>query len=452
MKIQGPAVVVIVAVIVAIISGSIGYIAKPSGVTTTTTTTPAPTTTTTPPPANALTLYHWWTSGGEKAAVTALINVFKAEYPDVAVMETAVTGGAGFEMMPVIQSLVLAGQAPDAFQMHAGYEGKPYFDADLLEPIDSLWTSEGLTAVIPEVVQSMCKFDGHFYAVPVNIHRVNVVWYNKSLLDANDIDPDTLTTWDAFFAACDTLHTAGVQYPISLGGTSWTGAHTFETILASEGIDFYERWINGQVTSASDPDLLDALNTFSTYMGYVNPDHATLTWNDATAMIITGESAFNIMGDWANGEFTVAEKTYGTHYGTFAVPGTEDMYGLCIDCFQHMSGVAHPTNSDRWLKVVGSKAGQDAFNPLKGSISARTDADMTKYNAYQQSAIADFTSVTYMFPSVTHGSGAPAAFKVKLADTMSAFCANLDVSAAASALTSYTTEIIDEYTVVWSLD
>jgi len=404
----------------------------------------------TPPEADALEIYHWWTSGGEKAAVDALIAVFQTEYPDVTVIQSPVTGGAGYTMMGIIKPLVLAREAPDAFQMHAGYEGKPYFDADLLESIDHIWDAD-LKAAVPDVVESMNMFDGHYYSVPVNIHRVNVVWYNKALLDANGIDPATLTTWTAFFAACDKLEAAGVTNPIQMGET-WTAAHTFEQFIASVGIDFYEDWINGEVTSATDTKLLEAFDYFETYMGYVNPDHAALTWDDATKRIITGEGAFNIMGDWANGEFFVADKIYGTDYGTFAVPGTGDMYGLCIDCFQHPKGVSHPTNSERWLKVVASKAGQDAFNPIKGSIAARTDADTTKYGAYQKAAITDFGAVTYMFPSVVHGSGAPEAFKVKLSDIISSFVTNLDESAAASALTAYTTQISDEYTKVWSLD
>lgn len=404
----------------------------------------------TPPEADALEIYHWWTSGGEKAAVDALIAVFQAEYPDVTVIQSPVTGGAGYTMMGIIKPLVLAGEAPDAFQMHAGYEGKPYFDADLLEAIDYIW-DENLKAAVPDVVESMNMFNGHYYSVPVNIHRVNVVWYNKGLLDANSIDPATLTTWSAFFAACDKLKAAGVTYPIQMGET-WTAAHTFEQFIASVGIDFYEDWINGEVTSATDTKLLEAFGYFETYMSYVNPDHAALTWDDATKRIITGEGAFNIMGDWANGEFFVANEIYGVDYGTFGVPGTGDMYGLCIDCFQHPRGVSHPTNSERWLKVVASKAGQDAFNPIKGSIAARTDADTTKYGAYQTAAINDFGAVTYMFPSVVHGSGAPEAFKVKLSDIISSYVTNLDESAAASALTSYTTQISDEYTKVWSLD
>ena len=399
--------------------------------------------------ANALEIYHWWTSGGEKAAIDALVGVFEKEYPDVTVIQSPVTGGAGFTMLPVIKSLVLAGEAPDAFQMHAGYEGKPYFDANLLEQIDYLWTSE-LKEAIPDVVESMNMFDGHYYSMPVNIHRDNIVWYSTKVLEDHGINPNHLTNWTAFFAACAKLKAEGVTNPISMGET-WTAAHAFEQISASIGIDYYEDWVNGKITSASDENLLDAFDIFEEYLGYVNPDHADLTWDAATAMIITNVSAFNIMGDWANGEFLVANATYGVEYGTFAVPGTGDMYGLTIDCFQHPKHVSHPKNSDRWLEVVGSKAGQDAFNPLKGSISARTDADLTKYGAYQKSAVAAFKAVTYMYPSIVHGSGAPEAFKVKLSDIISAYVEDSDEAKAAKALTDYTKEISEEYTVVWDL-
>ena len=153
---------------------------------------------------DALEIYHWWTSGGEAAAIGALVEVFKKEYPDVAVIQSPVSGGAGFTMLGVIKSLVLAGEAPDAFQMHAGYEGVPYYDANLLENIDHLWTDD-LKAVIPDVVESMNMFGGHYYSMPVNIHRDNIVWYSTKLLEDNSIDPDDLTTWTAFFDACDTL-------------------------------------------------------------------------------------------------------------------------------------------------------------------------------------------------------------------------------------------------------
>jgi len=403
------------------------------------------------PSANVVEIYHWWTSGGEAAAINALVDVFKAKYHDVAVIQSPVAGGAGYVFQAVIKPLVLAGEAPDAFQMHAGYEGKPYYDGGYLDPITSLWQSEGWESAFPTVVRDMVKFGTDYYAVPVNIHRVNVVWYNKAVLTANGIDPATLTTWDKFFAACDTVMAAGIT-PISLGDSGkWTDTHVLEQIIASEGIDFYQDWVNGKVTSATDAKLVDALTKFSKYLGYVNTDHAALTWDQATAMVIKGEAAFNIMGDWANGEFYVAKKVYGTDYGTFPVPGTVGMYGLCIDCFQHPKGVKHPDNSLNWLKVVGSKEGQDAFNPIKGSISARTDSDTTKYGDYQKAAIADFKAATHMFPSVTHGSGAPPTFTAKLNDIMSNFVTNKDVNAGATALTQATKDASADYTTVWSL-
>ncbi|MDD4901996.1 MAG: ABC transporter substrate-binding protein [Patescibacteria group bacterium] len=399
---------------------------------------------------NALTFYDWWTSPGESAALNALVNIFIKKYPDVAIMPTSVIGGAGYSMLGIIKPLVTAGQAPDSFQMHAGYEGMPYYKAGLLNPVDDIWAKDQLAEVIPSVVQDMNKFDGHYYSVPVDIHRVNIVWYNKKLLERNNIEPLSLASWDAFFAACDKLKTAGISYPISLG-ESWTASHAFEQIVASQGIDFYQDWVNGKVLSADDPRLLSALGTFKKYLSYVNPDYAKMTWNDATGRVIAGESAFNIMGDWANQEFKLAGKKYGTDYGTIAVPGTESVYGLCIDTFQRPKNIAHPTNADRWLDLVSSKEGQDTFNPLKGSISARTDADISQYDAYQQSAISDFWKAKYMFPSVVHGSGAPQSFKIKLGDIIAEFLANQDVTNTAMAMTNYSAVINDEYTIAWSL-
>ena len=404
------------------------------------------------PSANVLEIYHWWTSGGEKSAIDALVSYFNTQYTDVAVIQSPVAGGAGYVFKAVIKPLVLAGEAPDSFQLHAGYEGRPYYDGGYLDPITSLYTDQGWANVFPNVVLDMVKFGNDYYAVPLDIHRANVVWYNKAILDTHDIDPNTLTSWDAFFAACDKLVAAGITHPISLGDSGkWAASHVLEQMLAGEGISFYQDYVNGKITSPTDSKLVDALTKFSKYLGYVNTDHASLTWDQATARIITGDAAFNVMGDWANGEFLKASKTYDTDYGTFPAPGTAGMYGLVIDCFEHPKGVKHPATSLDWLKVVGSKAGQDTFNPLKGSISPRSDSDITKYGPYQQSAIVDFKAATHMYPSVVHGSGAPESFTTKLDDIMSAFVTNKDVTAAATALTNAITAASADYTKVWSL-
>jgi glucose/mannose transport system substrate-binding protein len=422
--------------------------------------------------ANALTIYSWWTSGGESLALQNLINVYSKQYPNVTVIPTAVAGGAGYVFRSVIKPLVLAGEAPDAFQVHAGYEMQPYIDGGYLEPINDLWSSQSWADAFPSVIKAMVQgADGNYYAVPVDIHRPNVVWYNKQILDSNGINASQITTWTAFFAACDKLESnttltssSSWSSPVALGDSDgWEATHVLEQILVGEGIGFYQDFINGKVTNAANATLVDALHTFAKYLNYTNNNHAALTWDEATALVINGNCAFNIMGDWANGEFEVAQKTYGVDYGTFAVPNTSNMYGLVVDCFEHPKGVKDATNSLNWLKVVGSIEGQNAFNPAKGSIPARADAAVANASAYadlpyQLSAMNDFKHATYTYPSIVHGSAMPQSFTSGLPTIITAFVASARnkssttaISTAATAITNAIKASSSDFVKVWDL-
>ncbi len=402
---------------------------------------------------NVLSVYHWWTSAGERAALTALTNIFINKYPDIIVLPSSLvsksSAGGGVELFNVLKPILQSGEAPDVFQMHAGYETRIYYKANLLGNVDDVWEADNLSAVVPKIVQVMCKFDDHYYSVPVDIHRANIVWYNKKILDENNIDPLKLMSWNSFFEACEKIKSSGIEYPIQLG-TSWTAQHAFDQIVASEGIAFYEDWINGKVTSENDSRLLDALEIFKKYLSYTNPDSVDIEWNVATSRIIRKEGAFNIMGDWANGEFKASGMEYNKDYGTFLVPRTNSMYGLVIDTFSTPKRPQHPESAKKWLEVAGSKEGQDAFNPLKGSISARTDTDVSKYDKYQQTAIFDFIAVKYMYPAVSNG--APKSFEIREQQIIAEFVKDRDVNKAAKELTDYQKEIHSEYEITWELD
>ena len=402
------------------------------------------------PEANILTLYHWWTSSGESSAINALVDLFEEKYPNIIILPSPVKGGSGLTMLEVIKSMIQEGIPPDAFVMHAGYESQPYYEAGLLEPIDKIWKEGQLEHVIPAVIQDMSKFEGHYYSIPIDIHRTNVVWYNIKLLKENNIDPTKIETWDQFFAACDKLKEAGIKYPVQIA-SSWTVSHAFEQIMASIGIDFYEDWANGKIISANDPRQLRAIEIFKKYLSYANPDYEVLEWDEAASRIFEGEGAFYIMGDWVNGECVKKKTAYGIDYGAFPVPETKDIYGLSIDTFQHPREMLHHENADKWLSTIASKEGMDTFNSLKGSISTRTDADIKKYNEYQQIAMKDFWTSKYMFPSIIHGSGAPEAYKLKLNDIIAEFAKDKDTEKMAKDISEFTIFIQDLYTIPWSL-
>ena len=397
---------------------------------------------------NTLTFHHWWTSPSEAAAVNALVEVFKKQHPDVTVNPVVVNSqGGGSRMFSAINNAIASAQAPDAFQVHAGAPLRPYYSAGLLSPIDQAWTASGLEKVVPPIIQLMSKIDGHYYSLPINVHRNNLIWYNKPLLDKHGIDPRTLTTWDAFYAAADKLKAAGVQNPLQIG-ESWTASVAFESMMASLGVAPYEDWINGKITKADDPRLLQALGILKRYFSYANPDRAKIAWDIAIKRVIKGDAAFCIMGDWANGEFRLAKMKYGTDYGAIPVPGTKGMYGVTVDTFAQTRLVGR-TNANRWMSLAASREGQDAFNAAKGSISARGDADVTRYDAYQKSAIADFKAATTIYPNLT--SATHDAFKSSVDNVMAHFEVDLDVAKAAKGVADGAARSQKKFGGLWSL-
>jgi glucose/mannose transport system substrate-binding protein len=399
------------------------------------------------PPTN-VTIFHWWNSASERSAVDALVAVVEKRHPDLRVTATmADAHGGGARMFTVVRAAAAGGNPPDAFQLHAGAPMRPYFEAGLLAPLDSVWTEEGLDKVVPPIIRSMSQIDGHYYALPMNVHRNNLLWYNKTLLDKHHIDPLGLTTWEALFKAAEKLEAAGVRHPLQLG-EAWTASVAFEGILASIGIDAYEDWINGKITAADDARLLEAFGILKVYLSHANPDYATTAWDTAIQRVIRGEAAFCLMGDWANGEFRLAKQTYGKDYGAVPSPGTKGLYAATIDSFGRTRG-GNAGHSDRLMRVAASREGQDAFNSVKGSVSARTDADITKYDAYQRSAIADFKAAKAIYPNLTGATHD--AFKVGLDNVMEAFESDLDVKKAAAALAALAARSQNKFTRVWSL-
>ncbi len=93
----------------------------------------------------------------------------------------------------------------------------------------------------------------------------------------------------------------------------------------------------------------------------------------------------------------------------------------------------------QWLRVAGSEAGQDAFNPVKGSIPARNDADRSLYGEYLLSAMDDWASNTVV-GSLTHGVVANDSWKSEIDTATGLFLTTRDVAEFQSALVAAAAE------------
>jgi glucose/mannose transport system substrate-binding protein len=399
-----------------------------------------------PRPAHRLVLYHSWDAPSEVAALQSLVDRFVVKYPGAAVSMSVVQRDPE-NLFPILRDLVKEGRAPEACYAHDGYGAQAYFDAGLLQPTDEIWKTEGLERAVSPALRAMCQIDGRYFVVPIGVHRVNLVWHNKALLEKHGIDPAALTTWERLFQAADTLRKKGVASPIVLA-ESWTATVVFQSIVASLGLDFYERWVNGKVTAPDEPKMLEAFRLFGRYLDYVNADHAGLAWNKALHRVMSGDAAFFLMGDWANGEFRLAGKTYDKEYGAIPAPGTKGMYGAVMDGFALPKGVGSPVNADRWLRLVASREGQDSFNVLKGSIPPRSDADVARYDVYQKSAISELKNARLIFPAVDEA--IPDAARAKIVDALVGFMADRDGKKASALFAQAASSLAKEYKRTWS--
>lgn len=358
-----------------------------------------------------LEIFSWWTSGGEVEALNAVYAIFTAAYPDVTINNAALAGGQGQggNMKALLETRMLGGEPPDSFQVHLGHElTDSHVVADRMEPLGWLYEEEGWYDVMPADVVAIASFDGEPYSVPVNIHRSNCLWYRPSrLAEAGVTAPPN--TWDEFFEVAEKLKAVGIP-AIAIAEQDANGGfagHMFENIMLSVmGGDKYKGLFDG-TTGWDDPDVTEALDIMNRIYGYANPDYLSTAWGDINDRFVSDDApAMMLMGDWTHG--VLMSKGF-KDYEFIAAPGTHDYFMLLSDSFGLPKGAPHRENAVAFLRILGSKAGQDAFNPIKGSIPARTDGDRAKYDEYLNNTMDDWAKLEGT-PSIQHGAATSQAF------------------------------------------
>ncbi|GAB3692215.1 ABC transporter substrate-binding protein [Nocardiopsis oceani] len=348
-------------------------------------------------------VFSWWTGGGEEAGLNALIEQFEEENDGVEFVNAAVAGGSGTNAQAVLEGRLQSQDPPDSFQGHAGASLQDYIEAGYLAPLDDFFNDQGLHEALPDQLVEQISYDDSVYSVPVNIHRSNVMWFNPSLLDEAGVDgtPETL---DELVEALEAVDAETDAIPMAVGA-QWTVDHLLESVLlGSLGTDAYnELWEPGAAWDT--PEVAEALETFDEVMSYTQEESAAEDWQEASRRVSEGEAAFNIMGDWAAGYFDELGAVPGEDYEWAASPGTDGTYMWLSDSFTLPEGAPNEEQALSWLELVASQEGQDIFNPLKGSIPAREDADPANYadSPYLDEALTEWQADPELAGSFWHG-------------------------------------------------
>jgi glucose/mannose transport system substrate-binding protein len=377
---------------------------------------------------------HYWTSGGEAKSVAELKKMLEAKGHTW--KDFAVAGGGGESAMTVLKSRVVSGNPPAAAQIK-GPSIQEWGDEGVLANLEGVAKKEGWDDLLPGVVSDVMKYDGKYVAVPVNVHRVNWMWANPEVFKkAGATIPKT---WDEFFVAADKIKAAGMT-AVAHGGQPWQDATTFESVvLGVAGADFYRKaFVDLDPKALNSAEMIKSLETFRKIKAYTDEGAPGRDWNLATAMVIKGEAGMQFMGDWAKGEFTAAGKVPGKDFICAAAPGTSGDFTFNIDSFVmfDLDNKDLEKGQNDLASTVLSPAFQEVFNLNKGSIPARLNLPMDKFDDCAKLSSTDFVATAKentLVPSMAHGMSTFSATQGAIYDTVTEFYNSDSVTAETAA-------------------
>ncbi|MCP5077699.1 MAG: carbohydrate ABC transporter substrate-binding protein [Psychromonas sp.] len=215
-------------------------------------------------------------------------------------------------------------------------------------------------------------------------------------------------TWDEFFVLCDKIQALGIT-PIAHSEVPWIVATMFEAVLLGIcGATHYNKAFSQLDSNAlSSSSTINALETFKRLKPYCNEDHVGREWNLATADIINGRAAIQIMGDWVKGEFDEADQRAHNDYLFWLTPTQNGEYSFAADTltFFRQTDNKRLIAQNDFADLLMQKETQIAYNKHKGSIPARIDIDIKSLDAYGKSSAQAFATASKnstLVPSWAH--------------------------------------------------
>lgn len=336
-----------------------------------------------------LEVVHWWTSGGEAAAVAEFAKALDATGEHTWV-DGAIAGGGGTNAIPAVVSRMLGGDPPGATQFNHGRQAEELVAEGLFLDLTELAEAEGWRDfVFPSSLLDSCTLDGKLYCVPVNIHSWQWIWMNNDAFDKAGVAVPA--NWDEFVGSADALRKAGIA-PLATGSQAWqsSGAITNVIAVAIAGQDGWAKVnVEKDAEYAAGPEYAKVFQAAED-MRELSQDIEVTDWNLATSAVITGQAAAQIMGDWAQGEFAVAEAVAGEDYTCLPGLGVNEVLQLGGDAF-YFPKQDDPEVEAAQLKMASlmiSKEVQVDFNLKKGSLPIRGDVDLSAANDCMQKGLS----------------------------------------------------------------
>ncbi|MEC6907168.1 ABC transporter substrate-binding protein [Photobacterium piscicola] len=366
---------------------------------------------------------HWWTSSGEAKSVKVLKQMMEQQHHSW--KDFAVAGGGGESAMTVLKMRAVSGNPPTAAQLK-GHDIQEWGRLGFLTSLDDVAQQEHWDKVLPPVVANIMKYNNHYVAVPINVHRVNWLWVNPKVFKA--AGATVPTTLAEFFVAADKIKAAGF-IALAHGGQPWQDATLFESIaLAVLGsADYRKAFVDLDMAVINSDKMVEVFQQFKRMKAYIDPQASGRHWNSATEMVIDGQAAMQFMGDWAKGEFAQVGDVPGKDYLCVPAPGTQHQFTFNIDslAFFKLKGTEADNIAQHDLaKTLLTPSFQNVFNLNKGSIPVRLDMDMSAFDQCALDSMEAFKQASLsgdLVPSFSQNLATTADVQSAIVDVVSEF-------------------------------
>jgi raffinose/stachyose/melibiose transport system substrate-binding protein len=208
--------------------------------------------------------------------------------------------------------------------------------------------------------------DTALYGAPAGTATGGGVFYY--IPDYEELGLEVPTTWDEFMANNEALKEAGKNPVIQSYSDTWTSqlfvlADFFN--VYSNDPEWADKYTNNEVKYATDPVALEGFQHLQDVYeaGFLNPEFASTTFDDALQMVANGEGTHYPMLTFAITTIVDLFPEASEDVGFFALPGDGEN-GLTVwmpPAIYGANTTDHPDEVKRFLAFVASVAGCDAM-------------------------------------------------------------------------------------------
>lgn len=317
-----------------------------------------------------------------KIEIDEPLKAFAKEYQEKTGQEVVIESlGGGVDINGTLKGYLAAGNMPDIFVF--GGEGDYQTWKDYMTDLSGeTWASQTDFGFRSE--------DGKTVGFPYAVEGYGIT-YNKDILEAAGIDPATLTNYDGFKNAFETLDgkkdelgiTAVCSVAAESGQMYWsTGNHLFGYYL-SGGLERGDtKYIDMLKSGSVDPDRLGQFADFMKLLFDYSDQNILIsgTYDDQLALWAQGKTAFVTQGNWIDPSLPDYHVEFECGIAPLAFTN-EDMNGVLADCPSWWAVYNQGKNIDACkaflTELATSEAGQTCLVKECGMISPYTTCSVS---------------------------------------------------------------------------